>query len=72
MVTRCAPNYGNFYKKIVLWLSENGNVIEKQTIKVCYHKSYLENSVPVHRYRVIYAIFLSPSLSVKPHVPGIM
>jgi len=40
------PQFGQFYKKVVLRLGEHGDVIETQTIRFVPPKVFLANSVP--------------------------
>jgi len=48
--------FGQFYKNVVLRLSEHGDVIEMQTIRFS-PQSILANSVPAHIYIYIQYIF---------------
>jgi len=41
------PPFCQFYKKVVIRLSEHGDVIEKQTLRIAPQR-FLANSVPVY------------------------
>jgi len=40
------PPFCQFYKKVVLWLCEHGDVIDTQTVRFVPPQSFLANSVP--------------------------